>query len=799
MQTATTEAPQLRGLTSAEVTQRIAVGAVNAVDDATSRTLPQILRANIFTLFNAILGTALILMLAVGAWRDAVFGLVLLANIAIGTAAEYRAKRVLDRFAAVASSPVSVMRDGLEQPIPVSQVVLDDVVYLIRGDQVPADAELMSSAGLEVDESMLTGEGEPVRRRRGDVVLAGSTVLAGNAMARVTSVGQDCYAYGLAAQVRKYSRVGSELQAGINRILVAVAWLTLPVALLLFWNQVRQLGGWQAATDGAWRSAAVQAVAGIVGVVPDGLVLLTSINFAVAVVLMARQRILVQELAAVEVLARVDTLCLDKTGTITDGTLQLEDVVEVSRFIGARAALAGIAAEGNSGSAAAISAGLQDVAAAEVDVLVPFSSDRKWSGHRTSAGSWVLGAPDVLLAGGKSKPVRARIADLTQDGARVLLLGRVPVNSSLSADVVPRGIRPALLVVLREQPRPAATEMVQYFAARGVDVKVISGDATATVCAVAKSALPQDEHDEEPRAGIDARALPTEAQALHETVASSQVFGRVGPERKRDIVRMLQAQGRTVAMTGDGVNDALALKEADLGIAMGHAAPATKAAARLILEDGDFAVLPSVVAQGRRIIANTERIASLFLAKSTYAVMLALVVSVLSWPYPFLPRQLALIGVLTVGIPALMLAFTANETAYRRGFLGRVVDLAVPWGLLCGTGVVLVYARLHLTVAGEQASTGATLTVIAMALWLVGIVARPLDRWRIAMVAAMVGITALVFAVPGIRSFFALQVPTMATVQLVLIVSIAGSVGTELVHRWRTRIARADLASEPDL
>lgn len=782
VQPATTIAPP-PGLSSADVAARVAAGKVNVTDEGSSRSLWAIVRGNLFTLFNAMLGVALVVVLSVGAWKDAVFGFVLLFNTLIGAVTEYRAKRTLDRLSILNGAEVTVIRDGAERQIPTREVVLDEVMRLRLGDQVPADGEVLSSAGLEVDESMLTGESEPVDKGAGDPVLSGSAVVAGSAIVRATKVGPDAYAQRLTAQVKQFSLVGSELRDGINKVLVLISWVIVPIALLLFWSQIRNVGGWHAAfVAGGWREAVVQAVAGIVGMVPEGLVLLTSINFALAAIILARRKVLVQELPAVEVLARVDVLCLDKTGTITDGTVELHELIELEQVAGARELLATVARDpGASPTAAAIASGLTEVSAVAQEEVVPFSSARKWSGHRAESGSWVLGAPEVLLA---SRPdddaVLARVGEVASSGARVLLLAHV--DGELVPDALPAQMRPALLAVLRERVRPDAAQTLEYFAEQGVEVKVISGDNPATVGAIAESVgLPGA------AAAIDARTLGEDREQLREPVATGRVFGRVTPEQKRSLVHSLQDQGRTVAMTGDGVNDALALKDADLGIAMGSGAPATKAVARVVLLDGRFSTLPGVVAEGRRVIANMERVAALFLTKTTYAVLLAVVVALVAWPYPFLPRHLTLVGALTIGTPAFFLALAPNGQRYRQGFLDRVLQLAVPCGLICGTGVLVVYGTLHLRGEELQASTGATLTLILMALWLLGILARPWNWWRLILVAAMAIGAVLAVAIPFVRHFFALEWPTATTGWLILVVGLSGAALIEVAHRVRER------------
>lgn len=794
----------LRGLTAAEVARRVADGRVNTAADSSSRSLASILRANVFTLFNGILSVGFVLVLISGDWQDAAFGVVLLVNTAIGVVSEYRAKRTLDRLAILHAEGATVVRDGLETEIRLEEIVEDDVLLLATGDQIPADAVVLAAVGLEVDESLLTGESEEVRKRPGDEVLSGSAVVAGSATVRVTRVGAEGYANRLTAAARRYSLVTSELRGGINRVLVAVSWIIVPVTLLLFWSQIRSRGGWtQALADGTWREAVVFAVAGVVGMIPEGLVLLTSINFALAAALLARVKVLVQELPAVEVLARVDVLCLDKTGTLTDGTIVLDRIETVADAAGLGGALAAFAQDRDANAtAAALVTGVPDgVAAPTVLAAVPFSSARKWSALRTVDGCWVLGAPDVVLTGRDDDAARdalARVRAAADEGFRVLVLAVAPSGLPDPGRPLPTDLSPVALGVLRERVRPDAAQTLAYFREQGVDVKVISGDNPTTVASIARVVGLRGGEAVE---GVDARTLPLTAEdpedlaTLRAAVREGAVFGRVMPEQKRAFVAALQAEGRTVAMTGDGVNDALALKDADLGIAMGNGAGATKAVARIVLLDGRFATLPGVVAQGRRVIANMERVSNLFLTKTTYATLLALTVVALSWPYPFLPRHLTLVGALTIGIPAFILALPPNGQRYVPGFLPRVLWFAVPSGIVAGSAVLAVYAPLHLADSEGQARTGATMVLLVVGLWVLGVLARPWSWWRLALVGAMAAAAVLAFVLPFVRTFFALEVPDRLTATLVLAVGTVACALVEVVARLgRRRTARVEVS-----
>jgi len=816
----------VNGLNAAQVAERVSAGRTNEYRERTSRSAAQILRANVFTIFNGILGVALVLVLALGHWADALFGFVLLLNTATGTLAEIRAKRALDRLAVLETPRAVVLRDGNETEVAVGEVVIDDVVRLRAGQQVPADGEVLISDGLEIDESILTGESRPVRPVSGAQVMSGTTVTAGTGLFRTTAVGGDAYAHRLAREARRYSLVVSELQAGTNRVLHWISWVIVPVALVLVWSQLR-LSGSIAETwsSGAWRHAVVAGIAGVVSMVPQGLVLLTSVNFATASLSLARRNVLVQELPAVEVLARVDTLCLDKTGTITTGRIRLGEVQgpdgdqAPSEVLSALALLSTVG-EANA-TADAIREGLSDLrglgeqglkdarepgntgSSADVE-SVPFSSRRKWSAVRDRSGTtWVLGAPEIVLAG-HSESVLDRARQIAAQGVRVVALARSgsPWRSAPGEDDprLPDHLEAAGIVILTEEIRPDAAETLAYFRQQGVDAKVISGDSPETVAAVARQAGVTAPGGGE-LVALDARTLPAGAGGGHETdedlgrladaVEGASVLGRVTPEQKRALVRALKSRGHVVAMTGDGVNDALALKDADLGIAMGNGAPATKAVARLVLLKGEFSALPGVVAQGRRVMANTERIASLFLAKTIYASLIAVVVSAMAVAYPFLPRQFTVVSSLTIGIPAFVLALAPSNRRYREGFLGRVLSLCVPAGLMAGAVTLSTYLWLTLTHAPRaQVTTATTLVLITCGLWLLTLTARPLTSWRLGLVVLMGAIAVLGVIAPPVRAFFLLAWPTPGVWWVIALMACLAIGGIELVHLVRRRIVR---------
>lgn len=841
-----------QGLSFKQVAHARAADETNEFDNSSSRSIVAILRANVFTIFNAILASAVVVVLAVGSWQDAVFGFVLLLNTLTGTIAELRAKRALDNLAVLAAPTAHVIRDGEAKDIEVSQVVLGELLELRSGDQVPADGQVLSSNGCEIDESILTGESVAVRKHENDQVLSGTTVIGGSARIRVTAVGEHSYANRLAMEARKYSVVTSELQEGTNRVLTWISWVIVPMTLLLLWSQLRVAGGISGSLDsGQWKGAVVLAVAGVVGMVPQGLVLLTSVNFAAAAMTLARRKVLVQELPAVEVLARVDMLCLDKTGTLTSGAVELDHiesclgsacadgdggspaagkvsadaaaggsagtgsgaVVPASADDAARAALAYLVggSEANA-TGSAIAAGLTGLEPAQARYAIAFNSARKWSAVQTQAGAYVLGAPEIVLAGstgsGSTQADNAdsdgtglgstdnaaleRVKALAGTGKRVLVLAHS--NQALDQSenpTLPKDLTAALLVVLAEQVRPDAAQTLDYFKRQGVAVRVISGDNPVTVAAIAAHLGLRNPDGGEP-VGVDARTLPAieDTQALADVLEKHTVFGRVTPEQKRAFVNALKSRGHTVAMTGDGVNDALALKDADLGIAMGNAAPATKAVSRLVLLNSQFDALPSVVAEGRRVIANMERVASLFLTKTTWAALLAAVVAITGFVYPFLPRQLTIVSSLTIGIPAFVLALAPTNQRYRAGFLARVLRLSVPAGVIVVVGVLC--ARLTLILMGSnrnQISSVCTLVLVAGGLWLLSLTARPWVWWRAVLVVIMSAAALAVVLLAPLRGFFDLAALT-ANSWLVLVCA-AGIVCAALETLGRYNAARA--------
>ncbi len=716
------------GLTAEEVADRIARGLVNELPPRSGRTTGDIVRANVFTRINFLLMALFILVLSTGSIVNALFGFLIIINSGIGIVQELRAKRTLDNLAVVGEGKPMVRRGGIARPLPREEVVLDDLIEIGPGDQVIVDGEVVEASYLEVDESLLTGESDPQLKEPGDAVMSGSFVVAGVGAFRATKVGLDSYAAQLTLEASKFSLVKSELQTGINKILRLITWLLIPVGLATIWVQWNQ--------DGTWQDKILATGGALVPMVPEGLVLLTSLAFAVGVVRLGQRNVLVQELPAIEGLARVDVVCADKTGTLTENGLAFGDLelldAEDQRAREVLSQLAGADPRPNASVQALAHSLPLTTGTWTVTAMAPFTSARKWSGMSFGdEGNWVLGAPDVLAAADSVAATRAEQVGST--GRRVLLLGES--DRAVDAPDAPGTVSPRALVVLEQKVRPEARDTLAFFAEQGVAVKVISGDNATSVGAVTGS-LGVDTGEV-----VDARTLPTDAEAFADRVQSAGVFGRVTPQQKRMMVAALQSKGHNVAMTGDGVNDVLAIKDSDLGVAMGSGAAATRSVAQLVLLDDSFATLPHVVAEGRRVIGNIERVANFFLTKTMYSIILALLVAVWGLPFPFVPIHISFVGWFTIGIPASILALAPNAERARPGFLKRVMSFSIPSGVVVAVTTFVSYLTVKPPAGsdpalGTQASTAALLTLMIGGAWVMVATARPYEWWKLLMIAA---------------------------------------------------------------
>ncbi len=746
------------GLSDAEVAARVADGKTNDVPTRASRSVADIVRANVFTRINAILGVLFAIVLATGSLINGLFGLLIIANSGIGIIQELRAKKTLDNLAIIGQARPSVRRQSGTVDLAPNEVVLDDVIEIGPGDQIVVDGEVLEAGALEVDESLLTGEADPIAKAPGDPVMSGSFVVAGAGAYRATKVGREAYAARLAEEASKFTLVKSELRSGINKILQFITYLLLPTGLLIIYTQLFL-------TNVGWRESVLRMVGALVPMVPEGLVLMTSIAFAVGVIRLGRRKCLVQELPAIEGLARVDVVCADKTGTLTENGMRLAQLTE----LGApgeppETVLAALAADDTRPNASmqAIAEAYPNSPGWQATATAPFKSATKWSGASFGAqGNWVIGAPDVLLD--PDSPVAEQAEQIGARGLRVLLLASCehPVDSP----VAPGRVTPVALVVLEQRIRPDARDTLEYFASQNVEIKVISGDNAVSVGAVADSLGLHGET-------LDARRLPDEPDALAETMETCTTFGRVRPDQKRSMVHALQAREHTVAMTGDGVNDVLALKDADIGVAMGSGSPASRAVAQIVLLDNKFATLPYVVGEGRRVIGNIERVSNLFLTKTVYSVLLALAVGLAGVGakllgtdpllYPFQPIHVTIAAWFTIGIPAFVLSLAPNNERARPGFVRRVMTSALPSGAVIGATTFASYLIAYRgsdadTVQQNQASTAALITLLIGALWVLAVVARPYQWWRIGLVAVSAVAYVVIFSLPLARRTFLLD------------------------------------------
>ena len=759
----------ISGLNTTQVAERVAQGRINDVPNAPVRSMTQIIKANVLTPVNGIIATLFALILIAGYPADALFAGVVVSNSVIGIAQELQARRTLNALALLSAPKAQVRRDGATIELPVSGVVADDVLELTPGDQVVVDGEVLTALGLEIDESLLTGESDPVEKDVGSEVLSGSFVSAGSGLYRATRVGAEAYAAKLAEDARRFQLAHSELRRGVNIILRWLSFIIPPTAFLLLLRQLAELD--------AWRDALQATVAAAVAMVPDGLVLLTSLSFVAGVIALARRKALAKELASVELLARVDTLCLDKTGTITTGEISLESVdscgsfseAEVAESLGALAA----ADPAPNATLAAIAAHHPEPTDWELLSSLPFSSARKWAAASfRGRGSYFLGAPEIIFGTGHAA-VLAEAARLAARGSRVL--GVAHSADSWDEEHLPTSTEAVALLQLGDTVRSDAPEILAFFRDQGVTLKVISGDNPATVAAVARRA-----GIDGAEAYVDARTLPSDPKAFADALEMGTVFGRVTPHQKRAMVHALQDRGHTVAMTGDGVNDVLALKDADMGIAMGAGASSTRAVAQLVLLDNKFSTLPRVLAEGRRVINNIERVANLFISKAAYAVLLTALASLVGAPFPFLPRQLTLIGTFSIGVPGFFLALGSNDALVRPGFLRRVLRFSLPAGFIAGAVTYAAYEIVRRLdgVSLAEARTVSTATLLAIVLVILLLVSRPLNLVKLGLVLAMTGVYLLTMIWSFSRTYFQLNLPPNAAW---LVVALAAIVGGALV------------------
>ncbi|ACA44913.1 cation-translocating P-type ATPase [Clostridium botulinum] len=738
----------IKGLSKAEVLNRIKDGKVNILPKAPSRTIGQIVRANLFTSYNALNAILAIIVFMAGSPKNAVFAGVIITNTIIGMFQEIRAKGILERLSVLNEKTVDVIREGEINNINVEEIVLDDIIVLKAGDQILVDCELLSHNEIEVDESLITGEPDSILKIENDKLLSGSFVSAGNAYAKVINVGENTYAAKLAEEAKKFKLINSELQISINKIFRIIMWLAIPIGSLLIFTQLFHV-------KKSWQDAVLGSVSGIVGMVPEGLVLLTSATFVVAVIRLSKWDTLIQELPAAEVLARVDVLCLDKTGTITKGDLKVtevqclnnEDIKHIDKIIGA---IVHSFKNGNATEKALLER-YESNPNLKIKNKIPFSSKRKWSAVEfEEEGAFILGAPEMILKD-EYKHIKNKIEKAAKEGKRVLLLAKYEgenFNENLKGSV-----KEIALIFIEDIIRENAEEIIDYFNKEQVNLKIISGDNPITVSSIAKKVGIKNAENY-----IDARELPEDEEELKRVVDKISVFGRVSPHQKKSIVKALKSNGHTVAMTGDGVNDVLALKESDCGIAMASGSEATKAVAQLVLLNSDFAAIPQVVLEGRRLINNLEKVSELFLSKTAYFIILSIMFALLVKPFPIIPIQLTLIGSLSIGIPSFFLAISPNEGVIKNDFLKRVLEVSIPNGILIGISTALMFLLgYHTGLSLEQCRTLSLVTFGSLSLFILLKVSTPLNFYRVSIVVSMTILFVLAFLIPFTRRIFVIE------------------------------------------
>lgn len=740
------------GLSSAQAQERVDAGWANLPIDPPGKTVGQIVRSNVFTYFNMLFFFLAACVLAVGSWQNVMFMGVVLANIAIGIVQELRSKRTLDKLTLLTAPQGAVIRDGRRRKIPTSEMVRDDIVEFSAGDQIFADAVVVAGE-CSANEALITGEADEIKKNPGDELLSGSFVVSGQCRARLTRVGADSFANRLTLEAKAAKPPQqSEMMRSLTRLVQVIGIAIIPLGILMAVKEIVWLG--RSVTDGV-----VATVASLIGMIPEGLYLLTSMALAAGVVRLAQKRTLVHDMGCIETLARVDVLCVDKTGTVTENKMTVEDVVPLcpERFEESdiRLIMADYVAamRADNDTMAALRRYFTGEVKQPAVKAVPFTSAKKFGGvsfHEDE--TYLLGAPDVLL-GERGGKYAKQIDAYSAKGCRVLLLGLYDGDPE---DERPEaGLMPIALILLSNKIREEAPDTFKYFAAQGVAIKVISGDNALAVSEVAKRAGIRGAENY-----VDARTLETD-EDIAEAVERYTVFGRVTPDQKRRFVRALKAAGHTVAMTGDGVNDVLALKEADCSVAMASGSDAACQVSHIVLLESNFAAMPSVVAEGRRVINNIERSASLFLVKNIFSFILAVITLVFTLPYPVTSAQMSLVSALTIGIPGFILAMEPNSARIKGRFLPNVVGRALPGGL---TNLFLVLGAILFCLVFElpedMMGTICTVILCVVGLMVVHRTCKPYDLLRRAMmVALVVGFGICVLVLPELFTISKLDLP----------------------------------------
>ena len=666
------------GLTTKEVEDRIQKGLVNFDTTLKTKSTKQIIRENALTLFNIINIVLAVAVILVGSYKNVTFIGIIVVNTLISTFQELRSKKTIDKLSVISSTKVHVIRDGKEQEIGINDIVVDDIIHLRLGNQIVTDSEIIEGT-VEVDESFITGESETLHKKEKEMLLSGSFIVSGSCYAKVVHVGYENYTAKIASDTKYIKPISSEIMRSLNKIVSTISFAIVPIGILLFSRQLFL-------EDSNIQYAVVNTVAALIGMIPEGLVLLTSTVLAVSVIRLSKYKVLVQDLYCIETLARVDTICLDKTGTITEGVMEVADVIpkgnlnkdELGNLLGKIMATS----EDNNPTSLAIRNAFYNKDTKKIKEVVPFSSEKKYSGViMEDKKAYLLGAPEFLLENHGQK-YKKELEKYTEDYRVVTLVETEDKKVKGKGMVNAKNV--LCFILLRDKIRKEAKDTLSYFKEQGVQVKIISGDNKDTVLNIAKRAGVGEQLK-----AIDLSTLKDEEE-IKKAALEYDIFGRVKPEQKHTLIKALKDSGHTVAMTGDGVNDCLALKEADCSIAMASGSDAARSVSQLVLLDSNFASMSHVVAEGRRTINNIERSASLFLVKTVYATILAILFLFIESPYPFIPIQLTLASVVTIGIPSFVLALEPNHDLVKGNFLTNVLKKAVPPALVIVSNILLI-------------------------------------------------------------------------------------------------------------
>lgn len=735
-----------KGLSQKEVEIRIQNGLCNYEVTVATKTIPKIITDNILTLFNLLNFSLALLIFFVQSYKNLLFLGVVFCNTVISTFQEIHAKKVVDKLSIIAATKATVIRDGSKKRIGINEIVKDDIIEFYPGNQIVTDA-LIHRGSVEVDESFITGESDPVFKQVGDSLLSGSFIVSGHATAQVTHIGLENYTATISKEATQIKRTKSILMDALNHIIKAVSFAIIPIGVLLFFNQFQIDGN-------TFQSAVVNTVAAILGMIPEGLVLLTSTVLAVSVARLSKRKVLVKDLYCIESLARIDTLCLDKTGTLTTGQMQVVDLIgyhhttkkQMAHILSALT----IAIEDNNPTMLALKEAYSEKVYYPVEKIIPFSSDKKYSGVKfVEKGTYYIGAPEFILKD-EYKLVEKEIAPYIQKYRTLVLVKEIEEKNEILG-----------FILLEDTMREDVQETLSYFKEQGVEIKVISGDNVKTVVGIAKRVGIQGAD-----AYVDMSTIDTD-EALEACVRNNTIFGRVNPIQKKKLILALKKQGHYVAMTGDGINDVLALKEADCSIAMPNGSDATRNIAQLVLLDANFSAMPKVVAEGRRTVNNLENSATLFLTKTTYATILAVLFAFLEKAYPFIPIQLTLTSVVTIGIPSFILALQPNKKRITGNFYKNVLSRSLPAAIIVVINILLIMLSdtlFHLQ--DVQVSTMCVMMNAVTGFYLLFELCQPFTKLKTLMYGTMVSL--FVLQIAFLKDFYSL---TYINFKMLLILS----------------------------